>query len=99
MTDIDDRNKRIGKLTNIRITGVHASNMLRDLMPVLEQMRAIYLDDLVENTRANKAPDELNTWRLVVLKDIQDFLREQASRGAGAARKLDKLTNAGGSDT
>ena len=96
--DVDDRNERISKLTNIRITGVHASNLMRDIMPVLEQMRAIYLEDLVRSTRDNKVPDEFNTWRLVVLQDIQDFLREQASRGAGAARKLDKLTKAGGSN-
>lgn len=99
MTVADDRTAKIGKLDAIRLKGVNAYAILRDVQPVIDKIRGIYLDELVDQTRAKGEADKFNVYRLVALDDIETILREQASRGARAAAKLRQIESAGGSET
>lgn len=98
MSEQPDYTEKLGRLDHIRLKGVHAENTRRELQPVIDQLRQIYLEDLIAKTREQGVPDDFNVFRLVVLDDVDKLLGEQVGRGAAAARKLTKLTNAGGSD-
>lgn len=98
MMDPEEYTRKIGQLDAKRILGARAAETLHQMEPVFAELREAYLERLIVHTKANGKPDEYATWALAVLKDLKDLLSEQSSRGASAARKLDRLTDAGGSE-
>ena len=99
MIDAEKHTAMISRLDTKRILGQRAGETLRQLDPVFAEMRDLYTKQMVENTKATGEPDTYTNWCLVVLTDIETMLREKSSRGAQASRKLEKLQNAGGSET
>lgn len=93
------RTARIAKLDSVRRMGARAERIMDGMQPVIDEIRGIYLRQLVENTKEAGEPDTYTVWQLVVLSDMETMLKEQAGRGARAAEKLRDLSNAGGSDT
>lgn len=95
--EIEERTARLSKLDSIRLMGVRAAQVLRDMQPVFAEMRDIYNGQLVENTKQLGQPDAHTVYSLVALSDIEAHLKQKARRGSGAAEKIDKITKAGGS--
>lgn len=95
--EIDERNAKLGELDSIRLMGVRAAQVLRDMEPVFAEIRDIYNRQLVVNTKELGEADTHTVYSLVALADIEAHLRQQARRGSGAAEKIQKITRAGGS--
>lgn len=94
---IEERTARISQLDSVRLQGVRAAQIMRDMGPVFTELREIYNRQLVANTKELGEADTHTVYSLVALADIEAHLRQQARRGSGAAEKLDKITKAGGS--
>lgn len=96
--DVDEKNRRIGRLDIQRIKGSQAESLLLGIKPFLQEMREEYGRQLVTATKANHKPHEMTVYLLVALQDIENYLEQRLREGVVAGRKMEKIAKAGGSE-
>jgi len=99
MNEAEKRMHLIESLDTRRILGARADGIRREMQPWFDALRDIYLKQLVENTKTLGSVDNHTAMALVVLADLENLLKREASRGAKASRSLEKTIHAGGSNT
>lgn len=86
-----ERTQKIGSLDVRRIHGVNANVLINQLQPFLDEMRGVYNQQLIVNTKRDNRPHEMTVYLLVALSDLETMLKEVIRRGAKAAGKLEKM--------
>ena len=89
--EAEKRTKTISKLADIRVRGADAGVTLRDMAPVFDEMRRIYNNQLVQNTKRDSKPDEFTVYLLVALADLERTLELTRDAGQSADKKLEKI--------
>lgn len=91
-----DTTAKIESLTQRRLRGQRAETQREALDGLFSERQGAYLRELVSKTRLGGQVSEGEVWKLVALDDVMTDFEKLVRRGREAARKLDKLQEAGG---
>lgn len=93
--DEDERRLKIGQLDAKRMRGQRAASELRAIEPALQDLRDLYVEQLIKNTKADAKVDEFTVYLLVAQERLLADLKEKMRHGASADKKIKALTSGG----